>query len=84
MSVVDIVNMVAWALTQIGELVAPKSGAVLAAEKVVQALAHIYQAVQDVTYGLATPVVAQAAAQDLLDKIKANDQAADDAANQLP
>ncbi len=84
MSVTDILTITAWAFDQIAKLLAPKSGAVMAADSVVQALAHIYQAVQDVTFGLATPKAAQTAAQNLIDKLAANDAAADAAADAKP
>ena len=84
MSIAEIISMAAWAFDQIAKLVAPKSGAMLAADKVVQALAAIYGAVQDVTYGVATPAHAQAQAQSILDQIAANDAAADAAADAKP
>jgi hypothetical protein len=83
-SVAEILSMVVWATEQVRALVFPQSGAAHAAADVVKAIAAIYQAVDDVTFGTATPAAAKAGAQVLIDALASNDAAADAAAEQKP
>jgi pyridoxal/pyridoxine/pyridoxamine kinase len=78
-------ELIEWAIVQTIELLFPKpSGAKLAAEKITEALTHIWGQVQQVQLGYATAPEAYARAADIVQTIKDNNKEARDAANQLP
>lgn len=84
MSVIEILQMVLWATDQVRRLILPKNPTAAAAEEVLGAIVKIYEAVDQVVYGIATPDAAKVGAQALVDSLVANDAAADAAAELKP